>query len=50
VFIRNLSIGHDVHDVPRDRFLTASDACRRCRSGALDLRDDLWCERIDLYG
>jgi len=37
-FIRNLSIRHDVHDVPRDQFLTASDAWRACRSGALDAR------------
>jgi hypothetical protein len=36
VFIRNLSIRHDVHDVPRDQFLTAPDAWRRCRSGELD--------------
>lgn len=36
VFIRYLSIRHDVHDVPRDQFLTAADACRRCRSGELD--------------
>ena len=38
VFIRNLSIRHDVHDVPRDQFLTAADAWRRCRSGELDPR------------
>jgi hypothetical protein len=38
IFIRNLSIGHDVHDVPRDRFLSASDAWRGCRSGTLDAR------------
>ena len=36
VFVRNLAIGHDIHDVPRDRFLTASDAWRRCRAGELD--------------
>ncbi|NEJ73201.1 transglutaminase domain-containing protein [Rhizobium phaseoli] len=36
VFIRNLGIGFDIHDVPRDQFLTASDAWRRCRSGELD--------------
>lgn len=36
VFIRNLAIDHDVLDVPRDRFLTASDAWRKCRSGELD--------------
>jgi hypothetical protein len=35
IFIRNLRIGHDIHDVPRDQFLTASDAWRRCRSGEL---------------
>jgi Transglutaminase-like superfamily len=38
IFIRNLAIGHDVHDVPRDQFLTASDAWRGCRSGAFDPR------------
>lgn len=38
IFIRNLSIGHDIHDVPRDQFLTASDAWRKCCSGALDAR------------
>jgi hypothetical protein len=36
IFTRNLSIRHDVHDVPRSQFLTASDAWRRCRSGGLD--------------
>jgi hypothetical protein len=36
VFVRNLAIGHDIHDVPRDQFLTASDAWRRCRTGELD--------------
>jgi hypothetical protein len=36
VFAHNLAIGHDIHDVPRDRFLTASDAWRRCRAGELD--------------
>lgn len=36
VFIRNLAIDHDVLDVPRDRFLTAPDAWRKCRSGELD--------------
>jgi Transglutaminase-like superfamily len=36
VFVRNLAVGHDIHDVPRDRFLIASDAWRRCRSGELD--------------
>ena len=36
VFSRNLAIGHDVFDVPREQFLTASDAWRRCRTGELD--------------
>jgi hypothetical protein len=36
IFIRNLSIRHDVLDVPRDQFLTAADAWRRCRAGDLD--------------
>ncbi|MBX4894616.1 transglutaminase domain-containing protein [Rhizobium bangladeshense] len=36
VFIRNLGIGFDIHDVPRAQFLTASEAWRRCRSGELD--------------
>jgi hypothetical protein len=36
VFIRNLSIRHNVLDVPRDQFLTASEAWRACRSGRLD--------------
>lgn len=36
IFIRNLAIGHDVHDVPRDRFLAAPDAWRLCRDGRLD--------------
>jgi hypothetical protein len=36
VFVRNLAIAHDVQDVPRDQFLTASDAWRRCRAGELD--------------
>ncbi len=36
VFIRKLGIGFDIHDVPRDQFLTASDAWRRCRTGELD--------------
>ena len=36
VFIRNLSIDHDICDVPRDRFLTSPDAWQRCRSGELD--------------
>ena len=36
VFIRRLSIGHDVLDVPRDRFLVAADAWRSCRDGTFD--------------
>ena len=36
IFVRNLAIGHDVLDVPRNLFLTASDAWRRCRAGELD--------------
>jgi hypothetical protein len=36
VFVHNLAIDHDIHDVPRDRFLTASDAWRRCRASELD--------------
>ncbi|WP_448116423.1 hypothetical protein [Mesorhizobium amorphae] len=36
VFIRNLSVGHDIHDVPHDQFLTSPDTWQRCRSGALD--------------
>ncbi|HEX2510507.1 MAG TPA: transglutaminase domain-containing protein [Microvirga sp.] len=36
VFVRNLAIRHDVHDVPRRQFLTAPDAWRRCRGGDLD--------------
>jgi hypothetical protein len=36
VFIRNLGIGHDIHDVPRDQFLTSSQAWRGCRGGELD--------------
>jgi hypothetical protein len=36
VFVRNLGIRHDIHDVPRDQFLTASDAWRRCRAGELN--------------
>ena len=36
VFVRNLAIGHDIHDVPRDQFLAASDAWRRCRAGEVD--------------
>ena len=36
VFRSRLGIRHDVHDVPRDQFLTASEAWRRCRAGELD--------------
>ncbi|MBO0759002.1 MAG: transglutaminase domain-containing protein, partial [Bradyrhizobiaceae bacterium] len=36
VWNSRLNIRHDVLDVPRDRFLTASDAWRACRSGTLD--------------
>ncbi|WP_178130545.1 transglutaminase domain-containing protein [Reyranella sp. CPCC 100927] len=36
VFSRNLGIRHDVHDVPYDQFLTASNAWRQCRAGNLD--------------
>lgn len=36
IFIRKLAIGHDIHDVPRNQFLTSSEAWRRCRTGELD--------------
>jgi hypothetical protein len=36
IFIRNLAIGHDIHDVPRNQFLTAPDAWQKCRNGELD--------------
>lgn len=36
VFVGNFALDHDIHDVPRDRFLTASEAWRRCRAGELD--------------
>jgi hypothetical protein len=36
VFIRNLAIRHDIHDVPRDQFLTSPEAWHRCRGGELD--------------
>jgi hypothetical protein len=36
VFAGHLAINHDIHDVPRDRFLTASEAWRKCRKGELD--------------
>jgi hypothetical protein len=36
IFTRNLAIRHDPLDVPRDQFLTAGDAWRKCRRGELD--------------
>ena len=36
VFTRNLAIRHDPLDVPRDQFLAAADAWRKCRRGELD--------------
>jgi hypothetical protein len=36
IWKRNLKIRHDVLDVPRDQFLTASDAWSACRKGKLD--------------
>jgi hypothetical protein len=36
VWRTQLKIEHDAFDVPRDRFLTASDAWTRSRSGAID--------------
>ncbi len=36
VWRKQLKVEHDVFDVPRDRFLTASDAWRLCRSGQSD--------------
>jgi hypothetical protein len=36
IFVRNLAIRHDIFDTPRDQFLTAADAWRKCRSGELD--------------
>jgi hypothetical protein len=38
IWIRNLGVRHDVLDTPRDQFLTAADAWRKCRSGELDAR------------
>jgi hypothetical protein len=35
-FVRNLSISHDVHDVPREQFLPAPNAWLRCRDGKLN--------------
>lgn len=36
VWRRNLKISHDVLDVPRDQFLVAADAWKRCRAGDAD--------------
>jgi hypothetical protein len=36
VWRRRLNIGHDILDVPRNRFLVAADAWIECRSGAAD--------------
>lgn len=36
VWRKNLSIRHDVLDVPRDQFLVAADAWRLCRAGKAD--------------
>jgi hypothetical protein len=36
VWIDKLDIQHDVLDVPRDRFLTAADAWKQCRTGKID--------------
>lgn len=36
IFTRNLAIRHDPLDTPRDQFLVAADAWRKCRSGELD--------------
>jgi hypothetical protein len=36
VWIEKLKVKHNVLDVPRDRFLTAADAWKNCRSGKLD--------------
>lgn len=36
IFTRNLAIRHDPLDTPRDQFLIAADAWRKCRSGAID--------------
>lgn len=36
VFRERLGIGHDHLDVPRDQFIVAADAWRRCRSGEAD--------------
>jgi hypothetical protein len=36
IFTRNLAIRHDPLDTPRDQFLIAADAWRKCRRGELD--------------
>jgi hypothetical protein len=36
VWRERLRIGHDILDVPRDKFLVAGEAWRRCRAGELD--------------
>ena len=36
VFTRKLALRHDPLDVPRDQFLIAADAWRKCRRGELD--------------
>jgi hypothetical protein len=36
VWRAKLNITHDVHDVPRDRFIIAGDAWARCRNGGVD--------------
>lgn len=36
IFTRNLAIRHDPLDVPRDQFLIAADAWRKCRRNELD--------------
>ena len=35
-WIKSLHIQHDILDVPREHFLVAADAWRRCRAGELD--------------
>jgi hypothetical protein len=36
VWCDKLNIHHDIHDVPRDRFLTAGEAWTQCRAGKAD--------------
>ncbi|MCV0396344.1 MAG: transglutaminase domain-containing protein [Rhizobiaceae bacterium] len=36
LWIERFHLDHDITDVPRDRFLAAADAWRKCRSGELD--------------